>query len=377
MVVDVTVIGAGVTGLMLSRKLSQLGLTVLLTESSDQLSGGPSTRNEGWLHRGTYHAVSIEDPDKANRVAQRCIHGYDQIKHYAPEACEDIHQPVFAFTLRTSRLSDIKARWAKAGVKYQEVSFAELKKNVPELILQDVAGAFRVRDISINTRVLYRKLLNECERLGVVVRRGTAISFKDSEHALLRSNGRVEELRAQVFCYASGYATRDLFSSQFGINIPMRFFKSHLLNLHRLSECGLFSLDPHEAAVMHHQQTSIVGLNEDAQLCEAPSFDPEPLSIARLENAIQQLFRLPPDLDRQPVACVKVDITPSSDAKRSLDVVSFKPLPGDHRHLCVLPGKMTEAPFITDQVARQVSELIDDSRIALRPCDAWQDETGA
>jgi glycine/D-amino acid oxidase-like deaminating enzyme len=373
--VQVAVVGAGVTGLMLSQKLSQHGFKVLLIERGDQLSGGPSTRNEGWLHRGTYHAVSIQDPEKARCVAQRCIHGYNQIKHYAPAACDEIHQPVFAFTFRDRQISDIKERWASAGVKYEQVEFTELKRNIPELVLEDAAGVFRVRDISINTRVLYRKLLNECERLGVIVRYGTTISFKDSEHAVLRRGDRVEELNADIFCYASGYTTRELFRKEFGVEIPMRFFKSHLLNLPRLASCGLFCLDPHEAAVMNHGQVSIVGLNEDAQLCEDPSFEPDPDRVANIEEAARKLFHIPSNIAKKSTACVKVDVSHNADARRSLDVVSFQPLIDNERHLCILPGKMTEAPFITDQITRVICDQIDDSRIALRPCDAWDQGT--
>jgi hypothetical protein len=129
---------------MLAKKLFQLGLTVALIDKEKEFSKGPSTRNEGWLHRGTYHAVSIKDPDHAKRVASRCIHGHEQIKAYAPEACEEIHQPAFAFTLCAFDVAEIKSRWGSAGVKFQEVSFTELKRHVPELVLPNVVAAFRV-----------------------------------------------------------------------------------------------------------------------------------------------------------------------------------------------------------------------------------------
>jgi L-2-hydroxyglutarate oxidase LhgO len=56
---DVVVVGAGAAGLMTAQKLSQLGMSVALIEQKPTVASGPSTRNEGWLHRGTYHAASI------------------------------------------------------------------------------------------------------------------------------------------------------------------------------------------------------------------------------------------------------------------------------------------------------------------------------
>src|SRR4051812_46023684 len=83
---DVAIIGGGVAGLLLATKLGDLQLSVVLAEKTDVLAGGPSTRNEGWLHPGTYHAASIQDADAAVRVARRCRYGYEQIRRYAPEA---------------------------------------------------------------------------------------------------------------------------------------------------------------------------------------------------------------------------------------------------------------------------------------------------
>ena len=50
---DVAITGAGVTGVLLAMKLAALGLAVILVELQDKIAGGPSTRNEGWLHNGT------------------------------------------------------------------------------------------------------------------------------------------------------------------------------------------------------------------------------------------------------------------------------------------------------------------------------------
>jgi L-2-hydroxyglutarate oxidase LhgO len=62
---DISIVGAGVTGLMLTNKLTDLGYRVALVDRQSCAAGGPSTKNEGWLHKGTYHATSIANEDQS------------------------------------------------------------------------------------------------------------------------------------------------------------------------------------------------------------------------------------------------------------------------------------------------------------------------
>lgn len=75
---DIAVIGAGVTGLMLARELSRAGARVALVEASDGVIAGATRRNEGWVHAGTYHALSIEDLRQAEEVVSRCQYGWNR-----------------------------------------------------------------------------------------------------------------------------------------------------------------------------------------------------------------------------------------------------------------------------------------------------------
>src|SRR5689334_3121047 len=100
---EVVVVGAGVAGLMLFKKLATLGVSTLLVEKLPLAANGPSTRNEGWLHRGTYHATSIRDRGQAIQVAQRCIYGFEQIRAYAPECLEETTTSSIAVLRDTSR----------------------------------------------------------------------------------------------------------------------------------------------------------------------------------------------------------------------------------------------------------------------------------
>src|SRR5207248_5421831 len=133
-------------------------------------------------------------------------------------------------------------------------------------------------------------------------------------------------LEARLFVYAAGYGLKGLVEELFpDVGFPLRFWRSHLLILDRLARHGAFFLDPGEAAAMHHGGRSIVGLNEDAERLDQPSWVP---NEARRQKYLDALARLVPAAAGQGheyIACTKVDIAPDFDrnqrpADRSLNV---------------------------------------------------------
>ena len=161
--VDVVVIGAGVAGLMLTKKLADLGISLALIERNEKSAMGPSTKNEGWLHRGTYHANSIKDRQMAIQVSRRCIYGYEQVVRYAPEAVEDINIPSFAVLKNEELYDDVISRWKEADVSFVEMNKNSVEHILPEINAENVSSIFRVKDLGINTRILYSKLLTHSE----------------------------------------------------------------------------------------------------------------------------------------------------------------------------------------------------------------------
>ena len=153
---DVLLVGGGIAGLMAAHKLSDLGLRVSLIEKQQTLASGPSTRNEGWLHRGTYHASSIRNRAAAIQVARRCIYGHEQLQRFAPEAVEDASIPSLALMRDEASIPEAISRWNEANVHYRAISHAEAKKIVPEASFESASGIFQVADASLNTRILYR-----------------------------------------------------------------------------------------------------------------------------------------------------------------------------------------------------------------------------
>jgi hypothetical protein len=122
--------------------------------------------------------------------------------------------------------------------------------------------------------------------------------------------------------------------------------------------------------MMHHGEHTIVGLNEDAVLCDEPTCDVLPSKAANLHMALNRLVPGWSSSGHLDIACTKVDLAPSG-AARSLNVAIQEAMAG---HLCVLPGKMTEAPFATDVLTKMLHERLDTAPIAPRPCDHFRVE---
>lgn len=366
--VDLTIIGAGVTGLLIAFKASSIGIRTAVVERDHLVASGPSTRNEGWLHHGSYHASSVRNEAEALAVAARCMYGHRQIRAYAPEAVESPSTRSFALVRSRDFREHAVERWMRAGVPFREVPFEELRRIEPRLRLEGAYAAFEVSDVSINTRILYRKLLTQALVAGAKIFRSAEIeSVKDKSLELLIAGER-RRISSSLLVYSTGFGLKDLFRRLYNIDLKLRFWKSHLLITDRLSEHAAFFLEPGEAAMMHHTERSIIGLNEDAMLREEPDFQTNPECVERLREALSRLVNAPCDLWSS-IACIKVDFERTGtqqSAGRSVNVFYREELPG---HIWVLPGKMTEAPYIADEILRIIEKRLPGDFIASRPCD--------
>ncbi|MES4993820.1 FAD-dependent oxidoreductase [Agrobacterium radiobacter] len=364
---DILLVGGGITGLMAAQKLSDLGLRVALIEKQTTLASGPSTRNEGWLHRGTYHASSIRDRAAAIQVARRCIYGHKQLRRFAPEALEDVDVLPMALVRDKDKLSEVVSRWDEANVRYRPISRSAAEKLIPNASFKKVPGIFQVADASLNTRILYRKLLTLAQKSGCEFHLGSQIEEIDGQAVTIRDqSGERKTFSARKIIYSSGIGAKEIFQKYHGIDLPIRYWKSHLVVTKRLAHAGVFFLDPHEAAMMHHGEVSIVGFNEDALLSTEPSYDVIPERAQNLRRGIRRIFPSWDEQGSRDVACVKVDYVTDLASARSLNIAISEPIPG---HVVVLPGKMTEAPYLTDVLTSFIHDRLDNPDIALRPCD--------
>lgn len=164
---EITVVGGGAAGLMTTKKLAELGYDVTLIEKGTTFASGPSTKNEGWLHRGTVHTGVIQDKERALQIARRVTYGHDQIMAFAPEAVEDLSSETFALFKDVDLASRTEKRWDEADVWYQAMQLKKFFNDNPEINPSMVGAAYKTRDKSLNFRVLYQKLLSISEKLGV------------------------------------------------------------------------------------------------------------------------------------------------------------------------------------------------------------------
>lgn len=370
---DIGIVGAGVTGLMLTKKFTDLGQSVALVEKQPKIAAGPSTKNEGWLHRGTYHATSIKNEQQAMEIAKRCLYGHEEIRRFAPEAIEDIGVPTYAVVGNDELAHSSVERWDKAGVAYKSVSLKDFTSLNPEVGTDKIKHVFEVGDVSINQRILYQKLLTQSEKNGAKIFLNSEFIPEDSGVGkMVRPDNEKTDIYSNMFIVTAGYGLRDVFEEVTGKELPVRYWKSHLLVFPRLTRSSTFYIDPGEAALFNHNNVSIVGQHEDAVIENEPNFETIP---ARERLVFDATKRLVPSAEKHDgvymaVACIKPDIARFADQARSLDVDILRP---NENYLFALPGKMTEAPYVADKIVQMVFDgnKTTNTEIALRPCDFY------
>ena len=232
---------------------------------------------------------------------------------------------------------------------------------MPEVRTRDVSAFFRVSDVSINNRILYRKLLNDATHRGARVLVNAHIESFDDMCATIRKPSGNEFCEAKMFVYAAGFGIKEFFLTRFDepIDLSLRFWKSHLIDLPRVAQHSVFFLDAGEATLMHHKSWTIAGFNSDSAAVTEPSFDPMPGCVEAAQAALRRMLYQVDFTRAYPRACIKVDQDPgagvdifvaangTSYPRPQLGVTFGQPLRG---HLWLLPGKMTEAPYVADTV---------------------------
>jgi L-2-hydroxyglutarate oxidase LhgO len=111
--VDCIVIGAGVVGLAIARRLAQAGREVIVVETANDIGTGTSSRNSEVIHAGIYYPAG-------SLMARHCVSGRYALYDY----CRDHGIPhrrcgklIVAVTAEESeRLASIRARAAANGV---------------------------------------------------------------------------------------------------------------------------------------------------------------------------------------------------------------------------------------------------------------------
>lgn len=361
---DVAVLGAGFAGLMCARRLTRLGYRVAVVEPLTEVLGGASSRNEGWLHAGTYHALSISDRDQARQVAERCRYGWEEIRREFPEALEPEGHSAIAI-VPEHRVPESVSRWDSAGVGYRPASPRNLDVLGTDVTIGPDEQAFLVDDLGLDVRVLAARLGHEIRAAGGVILTGHRPT-ELGESSVRLSGGPTRNLHFRTLVVATGYATSTV-CRELGLEPPaVRLWRSHLIALPRLTGPSVFSVASGHAAMINHGAWSIAGLNEDAEIVPEPTFEPNPDVARWLAEAVVARFPRADISAAHLSACVKVDVIETPNAARSLNI-RVGELARDV--LYVLPGKMTEAPFTADVVAREIIGRLGMPGVTARPID--------
>jgi hypothetical protein len=375
---DVTIIGAGITGLLLMLKLARLGIRVLLLEVNRVIAQGPSTRNEGWIHAGSYHAFGIDDEKSAIKVAKNCLYGYNQISNSYPECREEPLTESVVLIKEKANCLKAENRWTKAGVFFERLSEFELNEILHDVNIPVGATGYRVMEKAINTRILYERIFQEIKILetaypqSVCIRTGVQdIRFtKNKKRALLQfEDESTLVIDSEMVVYTAGAGTKAIFEKEHPeINCPIRVFQSHLLITKRLSEHNVFFVEGGEITAMGHGDMTIIGSTKDNDeiKAEMDMAEAENLRKEFLVERTKTLFQK--ELQEYEVySCQKVDVG-EKDGYQSLEpkIYEDEALPN---HIICCPGKMTEAPILVDRLIHTIYAKLNNSIIAKRPCD--------
>jgi len=283
---DALIVGSGAGGLFGAKALSELGFKVAVMEKSGQFAAAATTRNEGWLHNGTYHSYSIKDEHDSLMVAQRCQFGFERIRQFTPEAIHASEQ-TYAVLKTGSERERLIHRWSLAGVAHQPVCHAKMKSLFPGLRLGSEASFFAVSDKGIHTGMLCAKLVQTLRSNGVKLISGARIRSVHGPRVVYEVGNEVKTIHARMIIYTVGAGAPQLASDLYQHPLPVRMWKSHLIITKRVAEDSLYCLDPGEMTMINHGETSIFGFNDDAKLIDRPSHEPDPENIAAGFEAIR------------------------------------------------------------------------------------------
>lgn len=367
---DAIIIGAGVLGLIIAKKLADLGQQVTLIDSSPTLAQGASIRNHGWLHRGTAHAISIKDKEEAKQVVQKLIYGYEYLRSYAWECVEEPFNPIYAVTHNEELAKQATETWEELGVIFQEVAWKNFLHLEPSISSDTPRYVFKTADLQINSRMLYQKLLTDIHNKGGTVLNGATYKYSDNNSFEVNSRGRTYSLESNLFLYCVGANTAEEFAKLTGQNLNISFWKSHLLILPRVSRFSLISLDRDCPIIINHQNTSIVNRAYDET--SSSHYEVE-IDQSQVDLVFESLIRYFPQVANQKdqikaISCSKPSIKFSKADRHSVRSEVLEPIPG---HFFILPGKMTEAPYVADEMIHQLYAKLNFSDITPRPVDLF------
>ena len=161
LIAKTAVIGAGVVGLAVARRLAQLGHEVIVVEAAGHIGEGISSRNSEVIHAGIYYP---QDSLKA----RLCVAGREQLYQYCRQRKVNVSNCgkwlVATSDAQAKRLAGIQAQAAGNGVELALHGRAEIEKALPELTV--LAGLWSPRTGIVDSHGLMLSLQGDLESAG-------------------------------------------------------------------------------------------------------------------------------------------------------------------------------------------------------------------
>lgn len=366
---NATIVGSGIMGLLMAKKLIDLGQTVVLLDSNPTVAYGASIKNHGWLHRGSAHSVSVKDPEEAKKVVSKLIYGHEYLRSYALECVEEPFEPIFTMTQDDGTAQRAVSSWSNLGVFYEEIPRSKFLEMDPQIRGDLPFYVFKTADLKINNRMLFSKLLTEIRTKGGIVINNAVYDYKDPNNLEVTSQEQIFGVSSEIFIYCTGAKLGEQYARLTGKTLPMSFWKSHLLYLPRFSPYSVVSLDRDQPIIINHADVSVINRAYDEIESDRADYEVDQAEVERSFHSLCSLYPsaslLRPRLES--IACSKPSIKTAGN-RYSVNSSIFEPLPN---HYFMLPGKMTEAPYVADELLHRIYSKLDFAEVAKRPIDRF------
>lgn len=211
--VECLVVGGGVVGLAIARRLADAGREVMLVEAADSLGTGISSRSSEVIHAGIYYPPG-------SLKATLCVSGKQALYDYCERKAIPHHRcgklVVATDDADAAALPGIKATAAAIGVDLTWLSGDEIARLEPSISAH--AGLFSPTTGIVDSHSLMRSLERDAEAAGAgIVLACPAIGGRpDDERWIVRLGGRAaSEVRCEWVINAAGLGATD-FANRLG-----------------------------------------------------------------------------------------------------------------------------------------------------------------
>lgn len=369
---DFAIIGAGVAGLMIAKKLADLGADIVVLEQHERIGAEASTRNGGYVHAGGFHAASISDENLAIRTAHACMRGADRLRAEFPEAMIDAGGKIHLLFVDKALAELAEQRWQMSSVKASIVGESELQRRYPALAEDRRILGAAVEDFAIDTRIVLLKLMKSLVSQNVaVVRSAKDIRLVDGYiHYRLSQQDcsvRCNKVVYSIGAAAAGHAIRQ----KLGLLQRPRhvtLWKSHVLVAPEIPHIGFMFVDRGEVSVTPQNGYSVVCTRGDEIQIDEPDYLLDRGTVMMNSIALSRaLPRLSAAAPLRAHCCLKVSISDDINAGRN---VSFDAVWISDVELLALPGKFTTAPLLGDLIAQMAVSSGLKTELVNRPGDS-------